>query len=533
MANIQPDKNDFFRQATLLLCSSLEIEKALFSCMKYLKQYIPIDQMSLVEYVEEFWAVRTVAEVTASGGKQVNRLTYISKEKRKWLINGNLERDEEIKKTGTEIINRPELNPIAECLFADFGYAKASILVLSLTIEDQFLGQLVLHKNGKDQYNINHARLLNLLIEPFSMAMSNHLEHNNVLQLKEKFEDDNRYLHEELYRKSGEDIIGEHFELKGVMEMVRRVAPLESPVLLSGETGVGKDLIAQAIHKSSNRKEGPFITVNSGAIPESLLDSELFGYEKGAFTGAISDKRGRIERADGGTIFLDEIGELTPPAQVRLLRVIQNREIDRVGGSSTIKVNVRIIAATHRDLEGMVHAGQFREDLWYRLNVFPIMIPPLRERKRDIPTLVQHFIDRKSREMNLSDPVTLHPGAIDSLMAYNWPGNVRELENVVERALILNIGEPLKFEFLIQNPKADHPVVSIEPTGEFIALESMTTNYIKRALRHTHGKINGPGGAAELLDIKPNTLRSKIKKLGIRINKKSLKRNLLAKGLDR
>ncbi len=214
--------------------------------------------------------------------------------------------------------------------------------------------------------------------------------------------DDNRYLHRELFRLAGDEIVGADFGLKGAMEMVRQVASLNSPVLLLGETGVGKDVIANAIHYSSPRKDGPFVKVNCGAIPETLLDSELFGHEKGAFTGALSQRRGRFERANKGTIFLDEIGELPSQAQVRMLRVLQYKEIERVGGTNPISVDIRLIAATNRDLEEMVRAKQFREDLWFRLNVFPIRIPPLRERREDIPALVRHFIERKSRELRLS-----------------------------------------------------------------------------------------------------------------------------------
>lgn len=270
------------------------------------------------------------------------------------------------------------------------------------------------------------------------------------MTLKDRLLDENRYLHQEMQRRIGEDIVGEKFGLKNVMKMVDQVAPTNSPVLLLGETGVGKDVIAKAIQNASSRADGPFITVNCGAIPDSLLDSELFGHEKGAFTGALTQKKGRFERADGGTIFLDEIGELPLQAQVRMLRVLQNKEIERVGGSKAIRIDIRIIAATNQNLEKMVNKGDFRKDLWFRLNVFPILIPPLKERKMDIPSLVQHFINRKSKKINRSGHLALAPGAMDLLMEYDWPGNVRELENIIERALILNQGEPLTFSNLLK-----------------------------------------------------------------------------------
>ena len=278
-------------------------------------------------------------------------------------------------------------------------------------------------------------RLLALLREPFAIALSNALKHQELLELKDILADDNKYLHRELFHVSGDRIIGADEGLREVMDLVRQVASLDSHVLLRGETGVGKDVIAHTIHDSSGRRDGPFIKVNCGAIVDTLIDSELFGHEKGAFTGATVQKRGYFELADHGTIFLDEIGELPLPAQVRLLRVLQYREIQRVGGSAPVPTDIRIIAATHRDLEEMVELGIFRQDLWFRLNIFPILIPPLRKRKTDIPAFVQHFIQRKSRALKLPAIPALAPQAIDRLMAYDWPGNIRELENLLERAL--------------------------------------------------------------------------------------------------
>ena len=250
--------------------------------------------------------------------------------------------------------------------------------------------------------------------------------------------DDNRYLQKEMMYLTGDTIIGARFGLKEVMRMVEHVAPTNSPVMIIGETGTGKEVIANAIHLSSKRKGSAFVKINCGAIPDSLIDSELFGHEKGAFTGAISQKKGRFERAHNGTIFLDEVGELPLQAQVRLLRVLQQHEIERVGGSQTIPVDVRIITATHKNLEEMVRIGQFREDLWFRLNVFPIIIPPLHQRTIDIPALVDYFLEQKSMDMKIRKLPSLAPGAIEKLLTYDWPGNVRELEYLVERTLILN-----------------------------------------------------------------------------------------------
>jgi transcriptional regulator with GAF, ATPase, and Fis domain len=250
------------------------------------------------------------------------------------------------------------------------------------------------------------------------------------------------------------------------------------------------------------------------------MDSELFGHEKGAFTGALNQKRGRFERADKGTIFLDEIGELPPQAQIRLLRVVQAKEIERVGGTTPVQVDVRIIAATHRNLEEMLHAGQFREDLWFRLNVFPVIIPPLRQRKEDIPALVNYFIERKSKTLKLDTSPKLAVGAVERLMAYRWPGNVRELENVIEREIILNKDGPLIFNQVI--PTRQEVAVSTEPVheNEVYNLDEIISRHIHRVLNITNGRVHGKGGAAELLGINPSTLRNRMNKLGINYGRK-------------
>ncbi len=509
------DENEFFRQATLLICGHLQIEEAMTACMAYLEQFMPADKMYLVLHDLEYGAMRIIAEATSSEGKKLDRLTALPREDREQrdrlreLIKGG-------KKLPAFIDNHPEQTPVSRIMVKDLDTPNKSLLALWLAMEGNFLANVIIESDGRDRYSKEHAKLLTILTEPFATAVSNYLKHQEVLALKDKLLEDNRYLHQEMKRRIGEDIIGENFGLKNVMEMVRQVAPLDSPVLLLGETGVGKDVIANAIQSGSTRREGPFVTVNCGAIPETLLDSELFGHEKGAFTGALIQKTGLFERADGGTIFLDEIGELLPQAQVRLLRVIQNHEIERVGGTTPIQIDIRVIAATNRDLEEMTKTGKFREDLWFRLNVFPILIPPLRNRRMDIPSLVQHLIDRKSRKINRTDYPVLAPGAIDSLMNYHWPGNVRELENIIERALILNQGEPLAFDRFLTPSQSPDVVTPLMSNGEFQSLDLMISSYIQRALNLTNGKIHGTGGAAELLDINANTLRSKMKKLNIK-----------------
>jgi transcriptional regulator with GAF, ATPase, and Fis domain len=510
------DKNDFFRQATLRICGNLEIEEALVSSLNFLRQEMPVDRMLLVLFEEGLNAVRTVASSTSEEGMTVNLLTPMSQKAQ-----------QEIKRFGQEYLHKSpnsawliQDNPHQNLMFHEMLQAHkarvTSLLVLPLRMQDKVVGGggLILATEGKEKFTQQHANLLYLLKEPFAIAMSNALKHREVTNLRDMLADDNRYLHGELRRLSGDEIIGAHFGLKDVMYKVQQVATLDSPVLLLGETGVGKDVIANAIHYSSSRHEGPFVSVNYGAIPDTLIDSELFGHEKGAFTGALSQKRGRFERAHKGTIFLDEIGELPLQAQVRLLKVLQSKEIERVGGVKTIALDIRIIAATNRNLEEMVKLHQFREDLWFRLNVFPILISPLRERRSDIPALLQHFINLKSKELKLPAIPTLSPGAIDPLMEYNWPGNVRELENIVERALILNPKSPLTFEHMCLEPQEK----TLELRGESEKtdnLDETVSRHIRRVLIKTNGKIHGSDGAAAHLGINPSTLRNRMKKLGI------------------
>jgi transcriptional regulator with GAF, ATPase, and Fis domain len=452
------DKNEFFIETAKRITSSLDVETALWRCLQYLETVIPVTGMNLQLFERDFTEMRTIAHVTRYEIEKLDRIMSLPDDAGYWFKRGWSEMREAI------IINQPESNPAMRAITETVGQTNASIMLMRLEMEGKRLGGLSIFADGKGRYTSEHAELLSLLHDPFAIAMSNALRHEEVRVLKDKLADDNKYLHQELLRISGDEIVGKDKGLKDVMTMVRQVATLNSPVLLLGETGVGKEVIANAVHYSSNRQNGPFIKVNCGAIPEFLVDSELFGHEKGAFTGAVSQKRGRFERAQHGTILLDEIGELPPPAQIRLLRVLQNKEIERVGGTKPITVDIRVIASTHRDLQQMVRENQFREDLWFRLNVFPITIPPLRDRKPDIPDLVHHFVERKADELMFQASPSFSNDTLESLMSYNWPGNVRELENMVERALIQNRGQnesgPLMFETFSlpgQKGKRNHP----------------------------------------------------------------------------
>jgi transcriptional regulator with GAF, ATPase, and Fis domain len=311
-----------------------------------------------------------------------------------------------------------------------------------------------------------------------------------------------------------QEMIGTGKGLRKVCQLVSQVKEADTTVLIQGETGTGKELVARAIHSASPRSDKRMVKLNCAALPAELIESELFGHEKGSFTDARERRIGKFELAHKSTLFLDEIGELAPPLQVKLLRVLQEKEIERVGGKETIFVDVRIIAATNRDLYREMQAGRFRSDLYYRLNVFPISLPPLRERKEDIPLLVMHFLDIFVQKMSKSI-TTVSPDAMRMMMKYDWPGNIRELEHVMERTVILTSGPIIEEIYL--------PIIS-ESRNEFEqldhsrikSLEELERDHIVSILRMSEGRVRGPGGAAELLQLPPTTLQSKIKKFGIR-----------------
>jgi transcriptional regulator with GAF, ATPase, and Fis domain len=318
-----------------------------------------------------------------------------------------------------------------------------------------------------------------------------------------------------------ETIIGAEEGLKAVIQRVNQVAPSNASVLILGETGSGKEVIARAIHERSNRNNKAFIRVNCGALPPELIDSELFGHEKGSFTGAVTQRRGWFERANGGTLLLDEVGELPMAAQIRLLRVLQDGIIQRVGSEHTIAVNVRVIAATHRDLPNMVQEGQFREDLWYRLAVFPIILPALHERPKDIKPLALHFIHRAAQRLGLPTPA-LKANDLLLLKAYRWPGNVRELSSVLERAVILGKNKGLDIETALGTQSLRKfssaptpPKTKASEQEPITPLDAVIRQHIERALTHSQGRVDGPQGAALLLGLNTSTLRGKLRKYDI------------------
>jgi len=321
-----------------------------------------------------------------------------------------------------------------------------------------------------------------------------------------------QYLMEEI-RSDRDAMVGDSPALRHVLEQIAQVSTTDSTVLIQGETGTGKELVARAIHERSPRRERPLVKVNCAALPRDLVESELFGHEKGAFTGATQQRRGRFELADGGTLFLDEAGELPLEAQAKLLRVLQEREFDRVGGTRSLRTDVRVIAATNRDLHARVAAGGFRADLYYRLNVFPILVPALRERRDDIPGLVRHFAAKAARKLGRTlDGIS--PAFVERARAYDWPGNIRELENLVERAIIMSNGGVLDAVELFSQAPPSEKAPSVAASDA--TLEEMERAHIRRVLERTRWVIEGERGAARILGLNPSTLRGRLRKLGIR-----------------
>ena len=395
---------------------------------------------------------------------------------------------------------------VAQCLLAEGVKSFCSVPLFS---HNRPLGALNLGRRTEDLFTADQIELLNEVAQQIAIAVENGLAYRQIAELKDKLAKEKLYLEDEIRSELNfGDIVGESAALKRVLKQLEIVAPTDSTVLIQGETGTGKELVARAIHNLSGRHDRTFVKMNCAAIPTGLLESELFGHEKGAFTGAIAQKIGRFELAHRGTLFLDEVGDIPLELQSKLLRVLQEQEFERLGSTKTIQVNVRLVAATNRDLAEMVGEKNFRSDLYYRLNVFPLSVPPLRDRPEDIPLLVRYFTQEFARRMNKeieSVPVETMAG----LSRYHWPGNVRELENLIERAVILSQGAELHV------PLAELKAPTTPGFETVSTLEAAEREHIVRALREAHWVIGGPSGAAVKLGMKRTTLQSKMRKLGI------------------
>jgi formate hydrogenlyase transcriptional activator len=400
-----------------------------------------------------------------------------------------------------------------------------SICILPMALQGKCIGTLSFVSREKDRYSTQDALFLQEVANQVVLAIRNMQSYDEIANLKARLEKENIYLREELRAEHNfEEIVGNSPALLKVLRDVEQVAPTDSTVLIYGETGTGKELVARAIHSRSLRSSRALVNVNCSAISAGLVESELFGHVKGAFTGALDRRIGRFELANGGTIFLDEIGELNLETQVKLLRVLQEREFEPVGSSRTMRVEVRVIAATNRNLREAVDAGRFRADLFYRLNVFPIEIPPLRERRSDIPKLVAFVLSRVSKRLGKKIEGVSRE-SMENLLNYPWPGNIRELQNVIERAVIVSAEPIIRLDrdlIPVTDAKAAEAhgtrskPTDPESAASLLTLSEVERNHILAALQKAGGKIEGSNGAAKILDLHPNTLRHRIQKLGIR-----------------
>ncbi len=405
------------------------------------------------------------------------------------------------------------------------GAGAESLCALPLVVGQSCRAVLFFMAATPGAYSNLPRALLEQIASAVAVALDDCLAHEEVRRLRDQLAAENVYLQEEIREEHNfSEIVGSGPELRRVMDLVARVAPTSATVLLLGETGTGKELIARAIHERSPRRERPLVKVNCAAISAGLVESELFGHVRGAFTGAVANRSGRFALADGGTIFLDEIGELPLDSQAKLLRVLQEREFEPVGSSRAQCVDVRVIAATNRDLARAVDEGRFRSDLYYRLNVMPIVVPPLRERREDIPALVHYLIARSAREIGKRIE-SVSRRTLDRLVAYDWPGNIRELQNILERAVVLATGPVLEVEpeFLRREPAAGvatpvpvaPPAAGVTAPAACASLEDASKVHLLRALERCGWRVEGPTGAAHILGLKPSTLRSQMKKLGL------------------
>lgn len=498
-------------------CRHIEIAESATAIAPMLSRHLPLDRLLVrrVDHHESF--VETIAESLADGERigpspRTDCSRNDIKEVTAWCQKGEVDY---WRADARQQVSLPAIVP---------DKVRGAVMAGPLGRSTACSGALVATAKPEHSFNSRHRSLLKALLDPFSVALENDRRIREMATLQQAAEADRRSLLARLGRETlGDTIVGSRSGLCEVMERVELVARSDAPVLIFGETGSGKELIARAIHNRSPRANGAFVRVNCGAMPPDLIDSQLFGHEKGAFTGAASTHKGWFERADGGSLLLDEVAELPPAAQVRLLRILQDGWLERVGGHKPIHVDVRIVAATHRDLAAMVAEGQFREDLWYRIAVFPIVLPPLRHRRKDIPELARHFAKRAATRFGLVEVLPTDED-IDLMVSYDWPGNVREVAAVMDRAAILGNGIRLEvakalgvvggLSLGVMTEDEAKPMETPEPAAMMALAEAMK-RHIEMALTKTKGRVGGAGGAAALLEINPNTLRAKMRKLKI------------------
>lgn len=523
-----PDDNTFFFEAIQRLCASLKPEIAIGEFYAYISRHVPLRAFSLISASPKNIhpeVAMLVAHVDAEGVQcPMQRIR---------LLPHYVELAQQLR------LNEPD--GFDERLITDsqddcMRYLRVfpqehdvPLFFVRLVKDDVVFGSAQF--SGSEAFTEEHLRRMRGLEGPLCIAMGNILQHWVLTEIHANIMNDNQRLRRLLQGLDSVDVIGSGAGLKKVMLKVRQVAPVDVPVLILGETGTGKEVIAKALHELSLRRDKPFVVVNCGALPPSLIESELFGYARGAFTGATENRKGYFERANGGTLFLDEIGELPLEAQSRLLRVLETREVDKVGGSAPVKLDIRLLAATNRNLRAMVDEGTFRNDLYFRLCVVSIELPPLRQRTEDIPELVHYLLHRSAARFGVAVPV-LAEGELERLQAYTWPGNIRELQNVLEEALVCIDGKPLHLGEAVSdlpraqaaittqngagNPPSDEfSVLSADGTGAVPTHDEVLRAYFSRLLQATGGRISGPRGAALKAALNPGTFRFKCVKLGV------------------
>ena len=502
------DINKLTEQFSLQVIGCSDPEQALIAIYQFLKNHFPMNLLNVLIHDTQRGIFHYRIAVTDERVMLVDEKVKLSAEGRNTALHT-------LNMAVQNIPNTKQNSTTSDVAHYFSVKENGSSLSLTKRIDGSHFLLIGLFAWGVGLYNETHVQLMNGLFHSLTSVMQNIQWQLEVHSEKKRLITENRYLR----KRIGYRIVGEETGLQEVMDQIKHVAPLDIPVLLIGETGVGKEVLANAIHQRSKRAAQQLVSINCAAIPGTLLESELFGSEKTESTGESETKQGYFEQADGGSLYMDEISELSLMTQIKLLRCLQTMEVHHVGAKRFVSVDVRVIGATNRDLEAMVEKGQFRKDLWYRFNVFPIRIPPLRERKSDIPDMALYYARIKSNEMNLPFDFSFAPESMEQLQNYHWPGNIRELQNVIERKLIISQGKPLSFYELTDTAATLPPKKTSSSMPDFPILDKVITQHIRKALLLSKGRVEGPGGAAELLGTNPSTLRARMRKYGIKMNR--------------